>query len=136
MGQQNPGLMTPMSQMPPQQTYNYGGGNQFQMQQPQQQQFPGQMNFQGQHQPPMGVPQAPTPPQKTPTPEPPKPKAPIPEEHIYLQTVLNELRTQCVNAAANPVSFSFCFSRFFSIKMCQFVPSASQKEAGGCSSSP
>ncbi|XP_055706587.1 protein transport protein Sec31A [Phlebotomus papatasi] len=105
MGQQNPGLMTPMSQMPPQQTYNYGGGNQFQMQQsqqPQQQQFPGQMNFQGQHQPPMGVPQAPTPPQKTPTPEPPKPKAPIPEEHIYLQTVLNELRTQCVNAAANP----------------------------------
>lgn len=38
------------------------------------------------------------------TPEPPKQKAPLPEEFIYLQTVLEELRTQCISAANNPVS--------------------------------
>lgn len=38
------------------------------------------------------------------TPEPPKQKAPIPEEYVYLQTVLNELKTQCSNTATNPVN--------------------------------
>lgn len=37
-------------------------------------------------------------------PEPIKQKPPLPEEYIYLQTVLNELRTQCGNATNNPVS--------------------------------
>lgn len=36
-------------------------------------------------------------------PEPIKQKPPIPEEYIYLQTVFNELRTQCSNATNNPV---------------------------------
>lgn len=36
----------------------------------------------------------------------PKAKAPIPEEYVYMQTVFNELKTQCINAATNPVSFS------------------------------
>lgn len=45
------------------------------------------------------------PPQQAPTPapEPVKPKPPLPEEYMYLQTVLNELRTQCSNATNNPV---------------------------------
>lgn len=43
------------------------------------------------------------PPRQTPTPEPPKPKQPLPEEYMYLQTVFNELRTQCINNASNPV---------------------------------
>jgi protein transport protein SEC31 len=30
-------------------------------------------------------------------------KPPLPEEFIYLQTVLEELKTQCVNKATNPV---------------------------------
>lgn len=38
------------------------------------------------------------------SPEPPKAKAPIPEEYVYLQTVFNELKTQCINTATNPVS--------------------------------
>lgn len=37
-------------------------------------------------------------------PEPVKQKPPLPEEFIYLQTVFNELRTQCCNATNNPVS--------------------------------
>uniref|UniRef100_A0A336KN30 Protein transport protein Sec31A n=1 Tax=Culicoides sonorensis TaxID=179676 RepID=A0A336KN30_CULSO len=36
--------------------------------------------------------------------EPPKPKAPLPEEFIYLQTVFEELRNLCINAASNPQS--------------------------------
>uniref|UniRef100_A0A1L8DVY5 Protein transport protein Sec31A n=1 Tax=Nyssomyia neivai TaxID=330878 RepID=A0A1L8DVY5_9DIPT len=89
--QMQPQQMQP--QQMPQQAFNYGApqGNQFPPQ------FPGQMSFQQGH-----PQQAPTPPQKVPTPEPPKPKAPIPEDQIYLQTVFNELRTQCCNAAANP----------------------------------
>lgn len=31
-------------------------------------------------------------------------KPPLPEEYIYLQTVLEELKTQCINRATNPVS--------------------------------
>lgn len=38
-------------------------------------------------------------------PEPPKEKPPLPEEYIYLQTVLEELKTNCLNAANDPVSF-------------------------------
>jgi len=30
-------------------------------------------------------------------------KSPLPEEFIYLQTVLEELKTQCINRATNPV---------------------------------
>lgn len=36
--------------------------------------------------------------------EPPKQKLPLPEEFIYLQTVFEELKSQCSNAAKNPVS--------------------------------
>jgi hypothetical protein len=36
--------------------------------------------------------------------EPPKPKGPIPEEHMYLQTVFEELRNRCAYTATNPVS--------------------------------
>lgn len=36
--------------------------------------------------------------------EPPKQKLPLPEEYIYMQTVFEELKTQCFNAATNPVS--------------------------------
>jgi protein transport protein SEC31 len=36
---------------------------------------------------------------------PPKQKMPLPEEFIYLQTVLEELKTQCIAAAGNPVRF-------------------------------
>lgn len=31
------------------------------------------------------------------------PKVPIPEEHIHMQTVLDELKTKCASAAHNPV---------------------------------
>lgn len=35
----------------------------------------------------------------------PKAKLPLPEEYMYLQTVFEELKNQCINAAGNPVSF-------------------------------
>ncbi|XP_058828807.1 protein transport protein Sec31A isoform X2 [Topomyia yanbarensis] len=35
-------------------------------------------------------------------PEPPKQKPPIPEEYVYLQTVFEELKKQCIAAAGNP----------------------------------
>lgn len=35
--------------------------------------------------------------------EPPRPKPPLPEEHMYLQTVFEELRSRCTCAANNPV---------------------------------
>lgn len=47
--------------------------------------------------------------------EPPPPKPPLPEEHMYLQTVFEELRNRCTCAANNPVCISFskwCFSIF------------------------
>lgn len=67
-------------------------------------QYPGQMNFQTQavsqsiqqHQ------QAPAPVVK---PEVAKEKPPLPEQYIYLQTVLEELKSQCVNVAQDAVSF-------------------------------
>lgn len=33
-----------------------------------------------------------------------KPKIPLPEEFIYMQTVFEELKSQCTSAASNPVS--------------------------------
>jgi protein transport protein SEC31 len=44
--------------------------------------------------------------------EPPKPKGPIPEEHMYLQTVFEELRNRCTCTATNPVS-PFCVQQFY-----------------------
>uniref|UniRef100_U5EYS2 Protein transport protein Sec31A n=1 Tax=Corethrella appendiculata TaxID=1370023 RepID=U5EYS2_9DIPT len=35
-------------------------------------------------------------------PEPPKQKPPLPEEYVYLQTVFEELKKQCINTAGNP----------------------------------
>ena len=89
-GMQAPGLYQPQQQQ--------------QQQQNQQQQVPQQVNYQnfqnftGQQQPQQTF--SPPPP---PVQEPPKQKLPIPEEFIYMQTVLEELKTQCINAAGNPV---------------------------------
>lgn len=58
-------------------------------------QQPLQTNYQ------QNVPQQPMSP--PPVPEVPKAKAPIPEEYVYMQTVFNELKTQCASAATNPV---------------------------------
>jgi protein transport protein SEC31 len=55
-------------------------------------------NFSGQQQPQQTM--SPPPPVH----EPPKQKLPLPEEFIYMQTVLEELKTQCIAAAGNPVS--------------------------------
>lgn len=41
--------------------------------------------------------------------EPEKPKRPIPEEHVHLQTVLEEVKTQCYNNAKNPVMMNDLF---------------------------
>lgn len=35
--------------------------------------------------------------------EPPQPKPPLPEEHMYLQTVFEELRDKCTFSTKNPV---------------------------------
>lgn len=53
-------------------------------------------------QPPQSVPQS----RPEPTPELIKQKSPLPEEYIYLQTVFNELRSQCAQTASNPVSLT------------------------------
>lgn len=71
------------------------------------------MNFQTnaipqtQHTPLQAQPQPQAPPAAAPTPEPVKQKLPIPEEYMYMQTVFNELRVQCINSAVNPVRFSY-----------------------------
>lgn len=97
----------PLSQVPP--TGFYQPQQQTQQQQPLQQQqqvnYANFQNFSGQQQ--QQQPQ----PQQTMSPppivqEPPKQKLPLPEEFIYLQTVLEELKTQCINAAGNPVSIN------------------------------
>lgn len=70
--------------------------------------YPGQMNFQTQavsqpiqqHQP------APPPPVHA---EVAKEKPPLPEEYIYLQTVLEELKSHCLNAAQDAVSVVFYY---------------------------
>lgn len=45
--------------------------------------------------------------------EPIKQKPPLPEEYMYMQTVFNELRTQCSNATSNPVSYVMVFGFSF-----------------------
>lgn len=69
-------------------------------QQPQQAQVNYQnfQNFSGQQQPQQTMSPPPA------VQEPPKKKLPLPEEFIYMQTVLEELKTQCITAAGNPVS--------------------------------
>jgi hypothetical protein len=47
--------------------------------------------------------QAQSPPPNVPVAQEVREKAPLPEEFIYLQTVFEELKTQCVNRATNPV---------------------------------
>ncbi|CAD7012165.1 unnamed protein product [Ceratitis capitata] len=77
------------------------------------QQFPQQMNFQTSAIPQqqqqqwntqpqnVGYTEQPAPVQRQP--EVPKEKPPLPEEYIYLQTVLEELKNQCLAASADPV---------------------------------
>lgn len=70
-------------------------------QQPQQQQFwPGQP----QQQQSFGYTEQPAPVQEQRQPEPVKEKPPLPEEYIYLQTVLEELKNQCLSATNDAVS--------------------------------
>lgn len=47
------------------------------------------------------------PPQQQAPADPPKQKPPVPEEHMYLQTVFDELKNQCTCAANNPVIICF-----------------------------
>lgn len=98
-----PGIYQPQQQMHPQQ-------------QMQQQQVPQQVNYQNFQQTFPGQQQQPQQtfsPPPMPVPEPPKQKLPIPEEFIYMQTVLEELKTQCINSAGNPVSSIDCISMTF-----------------------
>lgn len=85
------------------QELNFGG-----IQQQQQQQQP-QQSYGGPNQtPPQQIRQAPTPE--------PKPKQPLPEEYVYLQTVFEELRIQCIDQANNAVIifvFNNCDSFFY-----------------------
>ena len=79
----------------------------------------------------MGTTQNPTPePAAPPTPQ---PKAPLPEEFVYLQTVFNELRQQCSNAAQNPVSKEghTNIRPESIIVICVFI-SANEEETGRC----
>ncbi|XP_065074343.1 protein transport protein Sec31A [Ochlerotatus camptorhynchus] len=78
-----------------------------QQQQQQQQQQPLQQQQQQQQQPGANFNanyrQQPTPQPAAPVvPEPPKQKPPLPEEYIYLQTVFEELKKNCIDAAGNP----------------------------------
>lgn len=65
-----------------------------------QNQYTGQVNYQNIQQPQQQFPQQSAVP---PTPEPPKEKVPLPEEYIYLQTVFEELKKNCIVSAGNPV---------------------------------
>lgn len=82
-----------------------------------QQTYPGQMQFNNQVQQnqfntqPFGqtqqiqpVPQPAPQMQQIRQPEPEAPKPAMPEQYVYMQTVFNELRTQCYNKTSNPVS--------------------------------
>jgi protein transport protein SEC31 len=74
------------------------------MQQQQQQvNYQNFQNFPGQQQQPQQT-MSPPPPVQSP----PKQKMPLPEEFIYMQTVLEELKTQCIAAAGNPVALRLC----------------------------
>ncbi|KAL7738316.1 hypothetical protein ACLKA6_006644 [Drosophila palustris] len=96
--------------------YNPAANNNPQAFSPQQQQ-PQQMNFQTsavpnqqtqywpgqqQQQQSFGYTEQPAPIQEQRKPEPPKEKPPLPEEYIYLQTVLEELKNQCLSATNDP----------------------------------
>lgn len=71
---------------------------------------------------------------QAPTPEPPKPKQPLPEEYVYLQTVFNELRIQCINTASNPVSYYFIHKNIFSVFQQYFLSiSANETKIRRCS---
>uniref|UniRef100_A0A1Q3FE24 Protein transport protein Sec31A n=1 Tax=Culex tarsalis TaxID=7177 RepID=A0A1Q3FE24_CULTA len=105
---QPPSIFNPAAQ-PQQQQQQIPGAINYQnfqqtlpQQQQQQQQMPPQQNNYNAanfRQQPGGQPtKAPAPP----VPEPPKQKAPIPEEYVFLQTVFEELKKQCIAAAANP----------------------------------
>lgn len=109
---QQMGILNPTNGYHQQQDYNvapvpaYNQAYQQQQQQPLQPQQPPAANFMH----PTFHPQPVAPATNQPavvrqTPEPPKPKAPLPEEFVYLQTVLEELRTQCIQTATNPVNF-------------------------------
>ncbi|XP_064536241.1 protein transport protein Sec31A isoform X2 [Drosophila montana] len=65
--------------------------------QQQQQHWPGQPQQQS-----FGYTEQPAPIQEQRQPEPPKEKPPLPEEYIYLQTVLEELKNQCLSATNDP----------------------------------
>lgn len=67
-------------------------------QQQQQQYWPGQPQQQS-----FGYAEQPAPVKEQRQPEPPKEKPPLPEEYIYLQTVLEELKNQCLGATNDPV---------------------------------
>ncbi|KNC30942.1 hypothetical protein FF38_04464 [Lucilia cuprina] len=73
-----------------------------QQQQQQQQQIPAWQNQPTQPGMMGGYQEQATQPQTHRQPEPPKEKPPLPEEYIYLQTVLEELKTNCLNAANDP----------------------------------
>lgn len=90
-------FMTP--QLPPQQ-------QQHQQQLPSTQTFQTQLPNAQQHHHQQQQQQQTVQPAQVASPEPVKQKPPLPEEFIYLQTVLNELRTQCSNSTANPVSIN------------------------------
>lgn len=64
----------------------------------QQQYWPGQTQQQS-----FGYAEQPAPVSEQRQPEPPKEKPPLPEEYIYLQTVLEELKNQCLAATNDPV---------------------------------
>lgn len=99
---QNPSIIPTMA---PQQIGGLNAGHQptFQTQLPSQPQF-NTMQSQSYGGPPSSLPdQTAANVTRIASPEP-KAKAPIPEEYVYLQTVFNELKTQCINTATNPVS--------------------------------
>lgn len=85
--------------------------------QPQQQvNYQNFQNFTGQQQQPPQQTMSPPPPIVQ---DPPKQKLPLPEEFIYLQTVLEELKSQCINAAGNPVSCAI-YNKTFELFLISF----------------
>ncbi|XP_034105544.1 protein transport protein Sec31A isoform X1 [Drosophila albomicans] len=95
----NPAANNNQQAFPPQQQLNFQASavpNQQQQQQPQQY-WPGQPQQQS-----FGYTEQPAPIQEQRQPEPPKEKPPLPEEYIYLQTVLEELKNQCLSATNDP----------------------------------
>ncbi|XP_019891500.2 protein transport protein Sec31A isoform X3 [Musca domestica] len=102
----NPATAMQNNNMPPQQNMNFQTSAIPQQQSLQQQQQVPQWQTQptqsvvGGYNDPNQQQQATLPSQRQP--EPPKQKPPLPEEYIYLQTVLEELKTNCLNATNDP----------------------------------